>query len=76
MALYGAVLLVVVAVAWGGATTQLAEAGVLGGLGLLWILAPARRLPHWSFLLCGIAGVARRPANAHCVSRWEFLGSV
>ena len=72
----GAVLLVLIAVAWGGATTRPAEASVLGGLGLLWFLAPARRVPERGFVICGcgllvLAATAWLPASWFAAESWR-----
>ena len=71
-----AALLVIFAVAWGGATTPLAEAAVLAGLGLLWLFAPARRWPDRGFLICGcgliaLAATAWLPAAWFAVEPWR-----
>ncbi len=47
-----AAVLVLGAIAWGGTTTPLAQVVVLAGLGLLWLLAPARRAPGRAFAVC------------------------
>jgi len=62
-------LLVMMAVAWGGATTRPAEAAVLGGMGLLWLLAPARRMPQRGFVLCG-CGLVILAATAWLPAAW------
>jgi O-antigen ligase len=72
----GAALLVLAAIAWGGATTHAAEVMVLGGLGLLWLLAPARRMPELGLVLCGagliiLASTAWWPATWFSAEPWR-----
>ncbi len=72
----GAALLVLAAIAWGGATTRGAEAAVLGGLGLLWLLAPARRPPEPGVILCGVgliilASTAWWPVTWFSIEPWR-----
>lgn len=53
-----AALLVLVAITWGGATTTAAQVAILVGLGLLWLVAPARRAPGRGFVICALGLVA------------------
>jgi hypothetical protein len=71
-----AALLVLVAIAWGGTTTTAAQAVILVGSGLLWLLAPARRTPGCGFIICAggliaLAGLAWLPAGWFAVEPWR-----
>ena len=71
-----AAILAVVAVACGGATTRPAQVVTLVGLGLLWLLAPARRLPGRGFVAtaCGLivlAAMAWLPAGWFALEPWR-----
>jgi hypothetical protein len=49
-----AALLVLAAIACGGTTTtRLVQVFILAGLGVLWLLAPARRAPDRGLIVCG-----------------------
>ncbi|MEP6668106.1 MAG: O-antigen ligase family protein [Chthoniobacter sp.] len=72
----GAALLVLVAIAYGGATTHPAQAVVLIGLGLLWLLAPARRVPERGMIVCAcgllvLAATAWLPAAWFAAEPWR-----
>jgi O-antigen ligase len=69
-------LLVLVAIACGGATTRAVQVFVLIGLGLLWFLAPARRTPSRGFVVCAaglivLALMAWLPASWFAVEPWR-----
>jgi tetratricopeptide (TPR) repeat protein len=75
-AVVGAALLVLVAIAYGGGTTRPAQIVVLAGLGFLWLLAPARRMPGRGFIRCAcgllaLAGMAWWPASWFAVESWR-----
>jgi O-antigen ligase len=72
----GAALLVLVAIFWGGATTRLAQAVVLAGLGALWLLAPLRQWPSRGLVVCGggliaLAAVTWLPVEWFPVEPWR-----
>ncbi|EDY19585.1 hypothetical protein CfE428DRAFT_2761 [Chthoniobacter flavus Ellin428] len=74
--LAGAALLVLGAIACGGATTRPVQVAVLIGLGLLWLLAPARRIPDHGFVICAgglllLAATAWLPANWFAAESWR-----
>lgn len=71
-----AALLVLVAISGGGATTGPVQMGVLIGLGLLWLLAPAHRAPDRGFAVCAgglviLAATAWMPAGWFAVEPWR-----
>lgn len=76
-----AVVLVCAAIVGGGATTRPVQIAVLVGLGLLWLLAPAKRVPDRGFMVCAgglilLAATAWLPAGWFAVEPWrgELLG--
>jgi hypothetical protein len=48
-----AALLVLAAIACGGTTTRPVQVFILAGLGVLWLLAHARRAPDRGLIVCG-----------------------
>jgi len=72
----GAALLVLGAIACGGATTRPVQVALLIGLGLLWLFAPARRMPDRGFVVCAVgllllAATAWLPANWFAAEPWR-----
>ncbi|MDR3406318.1 MAG: O-antigen ligase family protein [Chthoniobacter sp.] len=71
-----AALLVLAAIACGGTTTRPVQVFILAGLGVLWLLAPARRAPDRGLLICGggllvLAAMAWLPASWFAVEPWR-----
>lgn len=71
-----AALLVLGAIAWGGTTTAAAQVVILTGLGVLWLLAPARQIPGHGFVACAggliaLATLAWAPAGWFAPELWR-----
>lgn len=71
-----AAVLVLVAIAWGGTTTPIAQVVILAGLGLLWLIAPARRAPGRGFAVCAfgllaLGMLAWLPATWFATESWR-----
>lgn len=77
-----AAVLMLGAIAWGGTTTPLAQVVILAGLGLLWLIAPARRAPGRGFAVCAfgllaLGTLAWLPATWFATESWRRgLGAV
>jgi len=70
----GAAMLVLGAIAWGGATQRLPEAVVLAAIGALLALAPARRWPDRGFLWPAL-GLLLLAGSAWWPERWFHAAS-